>query len=61
MVKRKNVMVHKLLTQGTIEERIDRMLVEKAKLSDEVVAASGEKWLTEMSNEELFELFTLNI
>ena len=59
--QKKNVMVHKFLTQGTIEEKIDRMLVEKAKLSDDVVAASGEKWLTEMSNEELFELFTLNI
>ncbi|MFV0437430.1 MAG: DEAD/DEAH box helicase [Desulfopila sp.] len=59
--QKKNVMVHKFLTQGTIEEKIDRMLVEKAKLSDEVVAASDERWLTEMSNEELFELFTLNI
>jgi superfamily II DNA or RNA helicase len=59
--QKKNVMVHKFLTQGTIEEKIDRMLVEKAKLSDEVVVASGESWLTEMSNEELFELFTLNI
>jgi hypothetical protein len=59
--QKKNVMVHKLLTKGTIEEKIDRMLVAKAKLSDEVVAASGENWLTEMSNEELFELFTLQI
>ncbi len=59
--QKKNVMVHKFLTRGTIEEKIDQMLVEKAKLSDEVVAASGENWLTEMSNEELFELFTLNI
>jgi non-specific serine/threonine protein kinase len=57
--QKKNVMVHKFLTQGTIEEKIDRMFVAKAKLSDEVVAASGENWLTEMSNEELFELFTL--
>ncbi|MBM9519505.1 DEAD/DEAH box helicase [Desulforhopalus vacuolatus] len=59
--QKKNVMVHKFLTQGTIEEKIDRMLVEKAKLSDEVLAASGERWLTEMSNEDLLELFTLNI
>lgn len=59
--QKKNVMVHKFLTQGTIEEKIDRMLVEKAKLSDEVVAATGENWLTEMSNEELFNLFTLNM
>lgn len=59
--QKKNVMVHKFLTQGTIEEKIDQMLVAKAKLSDEVVAASGENWLTEMSNEELFDLFTLQI
>jgi superfamily II DNA or RNA helicase len=59
--QKKNVMVHKFLTQGTIEEKIDRMLVEKAKLSEEVIAASGESWLTEMSNEELYELFTLQI
>jgi len=54
-------MVHKFLAQGTIEEKIDKMLVAKEKLSDEVVAASGENWLTEMSNEELFELFTLQL
>jgi non-specific serine/threonine protein kinase len=59
--QKKNVMVHKFLTQGTIEEKIDRMLAEKAKLSDEVIAASGERWLTEMSNEELYELITLQI
>lgn len=59
--QKKNVMVHKFLTKGTIEEKIDRMLTEKAKLSDEVVAASGENWITEMSNEELLDLFTLNL
>ncbi len=59
--QKKNVMVHKFLTKGTIEEKIDKMLAAKAKLSNEVVAASGENWLTEMSNEELFELFTLQI
>ena len=59
--QKKNVMVHKFLTKGTIEEKIDQMLAAKAKLSNEVVAASNENWLTEMSNEELFELFTLKI
>ncbi len=57
--QKKNVMVHKFLTKGTIEEKIDQMLTEKAKLSDEVVAASGENWLTEMNNDELYELFSL--
>ena len=57
--QKKNVMVHKFLTKGTIEEKIDNMLTLKAKLSNEVVAASGENWITEMNNENLFELFTL--
>lgn len=59
--QKKNVMVHKFLTKGTIEEKIDRMLTEKARLSDEVVAASGENWITEMSNDELRDLFTLTV
>ncbi|MDR1935732.1 MAG: DEAD/DEAH box helicase [Candidatus Accumulibacter sp.] len=58
--QQKNVMVHKFVTTGTIEEKIDNMLEEKRKLADEVVSASaGEKWITEMSNAELMNLFTL--
>jgi superfamily II DNA or RNA helicase len=59
--QKKNVMVHKFLTKGTIEEKIDEMLTQKSKLSNEVVAASGENWITEMSNDELFELFTFKL
>ena len=59
--QKKNVMVHKFLTRGTVEEKIDRMLSEKAKLSDEVLAASRENWITEMSNDELRDLFSLTI
>jgi non-specific serine/threonine protein kinase len=58
--QKKNVMVHKFLTQGTVEEKIDHMLTAKAQLAGEIVAASGEQWITEMSNEELLQLFTLN-
>jgi superfamily II DNA or RNA helicase len=57
--QKKNVMVHKFLTRGTVEEKIDEMLTAKSRLSDEVVASSGESWITEMSNDELFDLFTL--
>ncbi len=57
----KNVMVHKFLTKGTVEEKIDLMLTRKAELSNEVVAATGENWITEMSNDELLELFTLKL
>lgn len=57
----KNVMVHKFLTKGTIEEKIDAILERKAKMSHDVIAATGENWLTEMTNEELFDLFTLSL
>lgn len=57
--QKKNVMVHKFLTKGTVEEKIDEMLSVKAKLANEVVVSTGENWITEMSNAELLDLFTL--
>ena len=58
--QQKKVMVHKFITRGTIEEKIDEVLEQKAKLSADVLAASGgEKWLTEMKNDELSDLFRL--
>jgi non-specific serine/threonine protein kinase len=59
--QQKNVVVHKFITQGTIEEKIDNMLEEKARLSDEVIAAAGEGWITEMDNDQLKELFSLGL
>ena len=57
--QQKKVMVHKFITRGTIEEKIDEMLEQKAQLSADVLAAGGEKWLTEMKNDELSDLFRL--
>ncbi len=59
--QKKNVMVHKFLTKGTIEEKIDAMLMEKSALLDKVVSATGEAWITEMDNDALLNLFTLSI
>ncbi|MBT6613660.1 MAG: DEAD/DEAH box helicase [Deltaproteobacteria bacterium] len=59
--QKKNVVVHKFLTKGTIEEKIDRMLEKKAQLSNEVIAETGENWITEMDNQQLLELFTLKV
>jgi len=59
--QKKNVVVHKFLTKGTVEERIDMMLEEKARLSNEVIAASGESLITEMKNQELMDLFKLKL
>ena len=55
----KDVFVHKLITTGTIEEKIDNMIEEKQKLAGEIIAASGENWITEMNNDELMNLFKL--
>ncbi|MCL2776140.1 MAG: DEAD/DEAH box helicase [Oscillospiraceae bacterium] len=57
----KNVMVYKFVTSGTIEEKIDSILEEKKKLSNDVIAENGENWITEMSNSELMNMFKLEI
>ncbi|MCL2576799.1 MAG: DEAD/DEAH box helicase [Defluviitaleaceae bacterium] len=60
--QQKNVCVHKFVTTGTIEEKIDTIIEEKQKLSADVISEkSGEGWLTEMKNEELFDLFRLEV
>ncbi|GAE35400.1 DEAD/DEAH box helicase [Halalkalibacter akibai] len=56
----KDVTVHKLVTTGTLEERIDRMLVKKQALADNILAA-GEQRITELTNEEIFELIQLTL
>ncbi|MCP4713855.1 MAG: DEAD/DEAH box helicase [Deltaproteobacteria bacterium] len=59
--QQKNVVVHKFLTKGTVEERIDKMLEEKSRLSQEIIADTGEAWITEMNNDELLDLFKLTM
>ena len=55
----KNVIVHKFVTQGTIEEKIDAMIEEKQKLAGDILGSAGEQWITELNNEELMNLFRL--
>ncbi|MFL2134432.1 DEAD/DEAH box helicase [Desemzia sp. FAM 23990] len=58
----KNVFVYKFVTSGTIEEKIDELLAEKTQLSNDLITeTSGENWLTEMSNDDLRNLFTLEV
>ena len=54
----KFVHVHKFVTIGTIEEKIDKMLVEKAALSADLIQSS--QWLTELSDTELDDLLSFN-
>ena len=57
----KNVMVHKLVCKGTIEEKIDEMIEAKKELAENVIGSGGEKWITELSNEELMSMMRLGI
>lgn len=57
--QRKNVQVHKYVCVGTLEERIDLMLEQKKGLADRVIG-TGEGWITELSTEELKDLFALS-
>ncbi|HQN44570.1 MAG TPA: hypothetical protein PLA25_10575, partial [Anaerolineaceae bacterium] len=56
----KNVAVHKFITVGTLEERVDEMIESKKGLVDSVIGA-GEDWMTELSTEELRDLVALRI
>ncbi|MEQ8536278.1 MAG: DEAD/DEAH box helicase [Coleofasciculus sp. D1-CHI-01] len=57
--QKKNVFVHKFVALGTLEERIDKMIEEKKKLSGAIVGAD-ESWLTELDNERFKQLIALN-
>jgi SNF2 family DNA or RNA helicase len=54
----KNVMVYRMITKGTFEEKINAMLKEKKELADLTVSA-GEKWVGELSNRDLKALFAI--
>lgn len=55
----RDVQVRKLVCVGTIEERIDELLERKQGLADDVVGV-GERWITEMDDAELKEIFALS-
>ncbi|GMK44683.1 ATP-dependent helicase [Paenibacillus glycanilyticus] len=58
MGQTRDVQVHKFISLGTLEERIDEMLESKQQLSDDVITSS-ESWITELSTDALRDLFTL--
>ncbi|MEK6677502.1 MAG: DEAD/DEAH box helicase [Planctomycetota bacterium] len=55
----KQVLVHKLVCIGTLEERIDQLMERKRNLADRIIGG-GEEWLTELSTDALRELITLS-
>ncbi len=56
----RTVFVHKLVCEGTVEERIDALISDKRKLADAVVGTTGEAWLSELSTDALRDLVVLD-
>ncbi|MDA1050229.1 MAG: DEAD/DEAH box helicase [Planctomycetota bacterium] len=59
--QRRNVLVHKFVCSGTIEEKIDALIQEKTQLATDLLEGGGEKLLTEMSDKDLLKLVSLDV
>jgi non-specific serine/threonine protein kinase len=57
----RNVLVHKFVCRGAIEERIDALIRSKLQLAQDVLEGGGEINLTEMSDADLLDLVKLDI
>jgi SNF2 family DNA or RNA helicase len=54
------VLVHRLICKGTFEEKINQMLQDKKKLAD-LTVATGEKWIGDLSSNEIQELVHIDV
>ena len=59
--QKRNVLAPKFVCQGTVEEKTDAMFETKRALSDERLGGSGEMKLTEMPDDELLRLVSLDL
>jgi superfamily II DNA or RNA helicase len=57
----RNVLVHKLVCRGTVEERIDRLIEDKQALARGVLTGGAETLLTELSDAELMAMVALDL
>jgi non-specific serine/threonine protein kinase len=59
--QKKNVLVHKFVCRGTVEEKIDQLIESKRQISRDVLEGGAELLLTELKDEELLKLVALDI
>ncbi len=59
--QKKNVLVHKFICKGTLEEKIDSLIEAKSSLSKELLEGGEAAMLTELGNEELLKIVALDI
>jgi non-specific serine/threonine protein kinase len=59
--QKRNVLVHKFVCRGTIEERIDALIESKRQMAEELLGGGGEINLTELGDRELLDLVRLDL
>lgn len=59
--QKRNVLVHKFVCRGTIEEKIDALIEEKTQLASDLLEGGAEKLLTEMNDAELLRFVSLDV
>ncbi len=59
--QKKNVLVHKFICQGTVEEKIDALIQDKTALASDILEGGTEAMLTEMDNEQLLKMVSLDV
>jgi superfamily II DNA or RNA helicase len=56
-----NVLVHKFVCQGTVEDKIDKMIESKKQLAGDFLEGGADMQLTELKDEELLNLVALDL
>ncbi|MDP1989436.1 MAG: DEAD/DEAH box helicase [Syntrophales bacterium] len=59
--QKKNVLIHKFVCRGTVEEKIDALIEDKKELAESILGGDREKLLTEMPDEELLRFVSLDL
>jgi non-specific serine/threonine protein kinase len=59
--QKKNVLVHKFVCKGTVEEKIDQMIESKRQVSQDILDGSADMLLTEMKDDELLKMVALDL
>ncbi|MCX5670550.1 MAG: DEAD/DEAH box helicase, partial [Planctomycetota bacterium] len=59
--QRRNVLVHKFVCQGTVEQRIDELIRDKMQLAADLLEGGGAAVLTELSDRQILDLVRLDV
>jgi non-specific serine/threonine protein kinase len=59
--QQRNVLVHKFVCRGTVEDKIDELIAQKSGLAKDLLEGGGEVLLTEMENDQLLQFVALDL